>query len=97
MNSQLRNIATVAVLVHPAAAAELGGDGTEVEVRSANGATRGIVRGDDRVPPGTVAIPHGWAAPNVSNLTSADDDIDPLTGMVTQSAIPVEVSPVGAG
>jgi anaerobic selenocysteine-containing dehydrogenase len=94
MNSQLRNLADVAVLVHPSAAADLGGDGTEVEVRAAARTVLGTVRGDERVPPGVVTIPHGWAAPNVSDLTSADDAIDPLTGMVTQSAIPVEIRPI---
>ncbi|MCU1393468.1 MAG: putative dehydrogenase [Ilumatobacteraceae bacterium] len=92
MNSQLRNLADVAIHVSPDVAERLGGDGTEVEVRSAHGAVRGSIRGDERVPPGAVALPHGWAAPNVSGLTSADADIDPLTGMVTQSAVPVEIA-----
>jgi hypothetical protein len=43
-----------------------------------------------------VAIPHGWSAPNVSELTSAETDIDPLTGMVRQSAMPAEIRPVKA-
>jgi hypothetical protein len=96
MNSQLRNLTTTGVLVHPTMIAGLGGDGAEVEVRSAHGATRGPVRGDERVPPGAVAIPHGWDGPDVSALTSADQDVDPLTGMVRQSALPVEVRVVGA-
>jgi anaerobic selenocysteine-containing dehydrogenase len=94
MNSQLRNLTSTAVLVDPATAARLGGDGTEVEVRTASGATRGAVRGDERMPAGAVAIPHGWAAPDVSALTSAAEDIDPLTGMVRQSAIPVDIRPI---
>lgn len=88
MNSQLRDLADVAVLVHPTVAARLG---DEVEVRSAAGVVRGPVRGDERVPPGAVAIPHGWSSPNVSGLTSGEDDVDPLTGMVRQTAIPVEI------
>ncbi len=91
MNSQLRTLAEVAIHVHPGALADLGGDGAEVEVRSAHGAVRGTVRGDERMPPGAVTIPHGWCSPNVSGLTSADVEVDPLTGMVTQSAIPVEI------
>jgi anaerobic selenocysteine-containing dehydrogenase len=90
MNSQLRNLASTAILVHPTTAADLGGDGTEVEVLASSAAVRGTVRADERVPPGAVAIPHGWAAPNVSALTSAEH-VDSLTGMVTQSAIAVEV------
>ncbi len=90
MNSQLRDLTETAVMVAPDAATALGGDGTEVEVRVAGRVVSGPVRGDKRVPPGVVAIPHGWSAPNVSELTSADTGIDPLTGMVWQSAIPAE-------
>ena len=54
----------------------------------------GTVRGDERIPLGVVSIPHGWSAPNVSELTSAEDDVDPLTGMVRQSAIPADIRPV---
>ena len=94
MNSQLRNLAETAVLVHVSQAEALGGDGTEVEVRTIGRSVRGIVKGDEHVPPGAVTIPHGWSTPNVSELTSAESDIDPLTGMVWQSAIPVEIRAV---
>jgi anaerobic selenocysteine-containing dehydrogenase len=93
MNSQLRDLTDTAVMVAPTRAAELGGDGTEVEVRVAGRVVTGTVRGDKRVPLDVVAIPHGWSTPNVSELTSADDDIDPLTGMVRQSALPAEIRP----
>jgi hypothetical protein len=91
MNSQLRELTDTAVMVAPSRAAELGGDGTEVEVRVAGRVVTGVVRADDRIPAGVVAIPHGWSAPNVSHLTSAEADIDPLTGMVRQSALPAEI------
>jgi anaerobic selenocysteine-containing dehydrogenase len=94
MNSQLRNLTDTAVMVAPSRAAELGGDGTRVEVRAANRVVSGVVRGDPRIPPGVVSIPHGWVTPNVSGLTSVDSDIDPHTGMVRQSAIPVEIRPL---
>ncbi len=93
MNSQLRNLAQTAVLVHPEVAAALGGDATKVEVRAGSRVVVGSLRGDERLPRGAVAIPHGWSTPNVSGLTSADEDIDPLTGMVRQTAIPVEIQP----
>jgi anaerobic selenocysteine-containing dehydrogenase len=96
MNSQLRHLTETAVMVDPTRAAELGGDGTEVEVRVAGRVVSGTVRGDERLPPGIVTIPHGWSAPNVSELTSAENDIDPLTGMVRQSAIPAEIRPLKA-
>lgn len=91
MNSQLRDLAAVAVHVHPSTAEELGGDGAEVEVSSAHGVVRGTLRADPGLPPSGVRVPHGWASPNVSALTSADLDVDPLTGMVRQTAVPVEV------
>lgn len=103
MNSQLRDIAapgattaTVAVLVHPCRLGALGGDGAAVEVRSASGSLTGRVRGDDRLHPDALALAHGWADPNVSALTSADRDVDALTGMVWQSALPVTVRPASA-
>jgi len=101
MNSQLRDIAapgapagpteTVAVLVHPGRAAGLGPDGTTVTVSSAHGSLTGALRADDRLHPDAVAIAHGWGDPNVSALTSATADVDPLTGMVRQGGVPVEV------
>jgi anaerobic selenocysteine-containing dehydrogenase len=94
MNSQLRDLAQMSIGVHPDAAAALGGDGTEVEIRTPERVVRGPVQADERVPPGVVTVPHGWSTPNVSDLTSADADVDPLTGMVRQSAIPVEIRPV---
>ena len=75
-----------------ATAAEFGGDGPRSRCAWRAGRI-GKVRGDERISPDIVAIPHGWATPNVSELTSADADIDPLTGMVRQSAIPVVVRP----
>jgi hypothetical protein len=38
-----------------------------------------------------VWIPHGWLEPNVGRLTSAEHEIDPLTGMVLQSGLAVDV------
>ena len=93
MNSQLRNLTDTAVMVDPNRAAELGGDGTAVEVRVGDRVVAGTVRGDARLPPDVVAIPHGWSTPNVSELTSADSDVDPLTGMVRQSAIAAQIRP----
>jgi anaerobic selenocysteine-containing dehydrogenase len=100
MNSQLRDVAApggrvddVTVRLNPADAAQhTVADGDAVVVRSAHGVTSGRARVDATIAPGAVAIAHGWAAPNVCDLTSADDDIDPLTGMVRQSGVPVTVT-----
>ena len=104
MNSQLRDVTApggrvddVTVRVHPDDAAERGVvDGETVEVRSAHGATRGQARVDSTITRGAVAIAHGWAAPNACDLTSAEHDIDPLTGMVHQSGVAVTVTPAHA-
>ncbi len=98
MNSQLRDIAApgartddVAVRVHPSVAHGLGGDGAAVTVTSAHGSVTGPLRADDRLHPEAVTIAHGWGDVNVSRLTSTEVDIDPLTGMVLQSGVPVTV------
>jgi anaerobic selenocysteine-containing dehydrogenase len=103
MNSQLRDISpagdrtdAVAVLAHPDVVAANGGPGAVVEVRSPHGALRGPLRADARLPVDAVAVPHGWGDPNVSRLTSADTEVDPLTGMVHQTAVPVTLRPAGA-
>ncbi|MFV0316687.1 MAG: molybdopterin-dependent oxidoreductase [Microthrixaceae bacterium] len=49
---------------------------------------------DEGIRRGTVSVPHGWPGVNVSHLTSATAAIDPLTGMVTQSGVPVRIEPL---
>ncbi|MBM3692647.1 MAG: molybdopterin oxidoreductase [Actinobacteria bacterium] len=68
-------------------------DGDPVDLVGAHGRVRGVVRIDPRLRPGVVSLTHGWIATNVSRLTSVTDAVDPLTGMVCQSAIPVELRP----
>jgi anaerobic selenocysteine-containing dehydrogenase len=103
MNSQLRDIAApggrteeVAVLAHPTVCRSLGPDGTPVSVRSPWGQLEGRLRADERLHPEAVAIAHGWGSCNVSALTSAREAVDPLTGMVLQSGVPVELTVRGA-
>lgn len=99
MNSALRDIAaagerTDAADIHISRAdAERGdiSDGDVVTVRSRHGEVSSAVVVDDDLRDGVVWIPHGWLAPNVGLLTSAHDDIDPLTGMVLQSGVEVSI------
>ncbi len=101
MNSQLRDVGArrerAEVLLHPADAAVVGGvgvgDGELVEVVSAHGTLTGAVRVDEHTGRGTVSLTHGWDRPNVGRLTSSEQGVDPLTGMVWQSGLPVEVRP----
>jgi anaerobic selenocysteine-containing dehydrogenase len=104
MNSQLRDVAApggrvddVWVRFNPADAAQHNVvDGDIVDVRSAHGSTSGPARIDATIARGAVAIAHGWATPNVCELTSADHGVDALTGMVQQSGVPVTITRVVA-
>jgi formylmethanofuran dehydrogenase subunit D len=101
MNSALRDVAAVGerkddVLVHlaPADAEQVGvAEADSVRVRSGAGELVGQVRIDESLRTGSVWIPHGWLDPNVCRLTSREHEIDPLTGMVLQSGVAVEVEP----
>ena len=92
MNGQLRDLGDVGpeVLIHPDHGIA---DGQLVQVTSAHGDLVGTARTSDEIATGAVSIPHGWANPNVCTLTTAESDIDPLTGMVWQSGLPVQLSP----
>ncbi len=81
------------ILVHPDDAEAAGvADGGQVCVESAFGRLDGVVRVDGSIRRGAVAIPHGLAAPNVSTLLSATENVDPLTGMPTYSGVAVTLS-----
>jgi hypothetical protein len=43
-----------------------------------------------------VCLPHGFVSANVNALTSLAEGVDPLTGMVLLSGVPVSVAQVGA-
>ncbi len=95
MNGQLRDLGNVGpeVLIHPDHGIT---DGQPVQVTSAHGELVGTARTSDEIATGAVSIPHGWADPNVCTLTTAEADVDPLTGMVWQSGLPVQLSPAGS-
>jgi len=83
-------------LVHPddAATARVA-DGDTVAVRSAHGEIVVTARVDAAIRRGAVSVPHGHQDVNVNRLTDKDD-LDPITGMVTYSGIPVTLVPLGA-
>jgi len=100
MNSQMRALGgpvgyppQIRALIHPADAAVAGvGDGDEVTITARTGSVVARVQLDAGLVPGAVSLPHGWDHPNVCALTSASADVDPLTGMVLQSGLPVQLS-----
>lgn len=64
------------------------------QVRSAVGSIVATVTVDDGMARGHVSVPHGYdpaVGPAVSTLISSADAVDPLTGMVRQSGVPVEL------
>jgi anaerobic selenocysteine-containing dehydrogenase len=83
--------------IHPDDAARAGvGDGDEVEVRSAHGRVRARASLDLHMRVGVVSLPHGFVDTNVNALTSLSEQVDPLTGMVRLSGVPVTVAAVAA-
>ena len=82
-----------AVLLNAADADRLGvADGDPIVVSSAYGAVHATATVTDELRRGAVSVPHGLGEPNVSHLTSAAADVDPLTGMVLQSGVAVTVT-----
>jgi hypothetical protein len=85
------------LLVHPADAAEAGlSDGSPGRVTSAAGTLVATLAIDDGIARGHASLPHGFdqpAGPCVGLLTSSTAEIDPLTGMVLQSGVPIKLGP----
>jgi anaerobic selenocysteine-containing dehydrogenase len=84
---------TAMVQLHPEDAATAGvADGQPVVVRSDRGELTATAKVDPAIRRGVVSIPHGHYGANVNLLTNKDV-IDPVTGMVRYSGIPVTVRP----
>ena len=77
------------IILHPQDAAKAGlvhDDHVTVRTSSGNIVLKATV--DDAIRPGVASIPHGHESANVNFLTSAEH-VDPLTGMVLYSGIPI--------
>ena len=72
-------------------------DGAAVSASSRHGEVVGEAEIDPGLRPGAVWIPHGWLEPNVGEIESAHDDVDPLTGMVRLSGVEVRVERATGG
>jgi anaerobic selenocysteine-containing dehydrogenase len=91
------------VLMNPEAMQSLAvQDGDVVVVDSGFGSVEGIVEATEDLPPGVIALAHGWGDPsddrdvrekgsNVQRLIPDDERYDPITGLALQSAVPVNV------
>jgi anaerobic selenocysteine-containing dehydrogenase len=81
--------------LHPVDADALGiQDGQTVRVRSSVGSVDVTVRVHEGIGPGAIAVPHGYAD-SPANRLIASTGLDPLTGMVLQSGLAVQVEVVG--
>jgi anaerobic selenocysteine-containing dehydrogenase len=69
-------------------------DGSVVHITSGAGAITTTARVAERQARGTVSFPHGHETRNVGVLVTARDRVDPVSGMMLQSGIPIEVSVV---
>ena len=100
LNSQLVDLPVgnaPVITMHPADAAQAGlPEGERAVVRSAHGSIEGEVRFSEGIRRGAVSVPHGFEQMNVGHLTSLTFDVDPLTGMVRLTGVPIEVAPVGS-
>jgi predicted molibdopterin-dependent oxidoreductase YjgC len=104
MNSQFRSAEAHGgrapdpqVLVNPADAGPAHiRDGDRITIAAAHGVTQGIAHVTADIAPGAVSMPHGWDSPDVNRLTTAAEHVDPLSGMVLYSGIPVTIALVGS-
>jgi anaerobic selenocysteine-containing dehydrogenase len=83
-------------------------DDSEVVITSPHGSIPAIVKTNDRIKPGVVAMHHCWGvapgqqAPvrevgsNTNLLVSGDDDFQQFTGMTRSSGIPINITPATA-
>jgi anaerobic selenocysteine-containing dehydrogenase len=85
--------------------------GDLVEISSELDTIAAVVEPSDELEPGVISMAHGWGGlsssrgdadsdvrsvgSNVGRLIPTDRHFDPITGMVRQSAIPVNVRPLG--
>ena len=86
------------VRLHPADADAAGlVDGDRADLASAHGTMTATVAVDPQGRPGAVSVTHSAAVPGPGLLTSAHDDVDPLTGMPRASGVAVTVTRAVAG
>lgn len=70
-------------------------EGQTVQLKSAHGVMRARIRIADEAKRHTVCVPHGYTAlGNVSGLTSEIHGVNPLSGMVVQTAISVQIKKI---
>jgi anaerobic selenocysteine-containing dehydrogenase len=82
------------IILHPEDAARRGVEhGRRVRVRTDRGEILLTANVSEAIRPGVASIPHGHEIANVNLLTSVEH-VDPMTGMVRYTGIPIEVEPI---
>jgi anaerobic selenocysteine-containing dehydrogenase len=82
------------LLIHSETATNLQlAEGDSVLISSPVGSLQAKIIYQNTLRPECVVFPHGWNTPSVSHLTSYKE-VDPLTGMVIQTSIPVSLTKV---
>ena len=78
-------------------------DDSEIVVRSKHGEIPAVVKENNRIKPGVIAMHHCWGPPpgqqapvretgsNLNALVNGDEDLQPFTGMARMSGIPVNI------
>ena len=97
MNSQFRDLALpsgaqdcASIQASPSVVESLGTPELAT-VSSESGTLTARLVADSALRDDVVVVTHGWGEANVCALTSADDNIDPLSGMVLQSGLKVSL------
>jgi anaerobic selenocysteine-containing dehydrogenase len=72
-------------------------DGDFIQVTSSHGEIRGYASVTPKIARGTLSIPHGYDDLPVNELLSDTIDVDPLSNMVTYSAVPVDLAKINTG
>lgn len=84
------------IILHPEDAEAYGiVHGSTVRVQTTRGEIFLTANVDPAIRRGVASIPHGHEVANVNCLTSVEE-VDPMTGMVLYTGIPIEVEPVAA-
>lgn len=79
--------------IHPATATQYGlTDGSLAQIETKNGKIQMRLRATEKITPGVVSVPHGWANANV-NLLVDMDIIDPITAYPDFKAVLCRVAP----
>src|SRR5205085_12437413 len=77
-------------------APEIVGDASDVTVVTDHGRVTGAWLGDPTLRSGVVSMTHGHLDANPGDLTSGDDDVDPLTAMPRVAGLGVRLLRPGA-